>query len=44
MAAMHELSAAELAQVEGGGWNIVTHEPGRYSFQWGIGRGIDNAS
>jgi bacteriocin-like protein len=41
MAAMCELSAAELAQVEGGGYDVPTHEPGLYlltSFQWGIGR------
>jgi hypothetical protein len=37
---VYDLSTAELAQIEGGGYDLTTHEAGLYpsSFQWGIGR------
>jgi hypothetical protein len=40
VAYVYELSAAELALVEGGGYDLTTHEAGLCltSFQWGIGR------
>jgi hypothetical protein len=38
---LYDLGAAELAQVEGGGYDLATHQAGVLSsFQWGIGRGI----
>jgi hypothetical protein len=40
---VYDLSAAELAQVEGGGYDLAMHQAGfMSSFQWGIGRGISN--
>jgi hypothetical protein len=45
VAYVYDISAAELAQVEGGGYDLATHQAGLMSsFQWGMGRGITNTN
>jgi hypothetical protein len=38
---VYDVSMAELAQVEGGGYDLATHQAGVYlsSFSWGTGLG-----
>jgi hypothetical protein len=41
LAYLYDLSVAELAQVEGGSYELATHQARLLSsFRWGVGRGI----
>jgi hypothetical protein len=39
---VYDLNAVELAEIEGGGYDLAIHQAGccLSSFQWGVGRGI----